>query len=72
MFAFFTFLSSLHSCLLKFISLITFLGEVVKISGEVQSHPKGGAHLPTKSGLACNKPCKHNLLTGCLQTCYKL
>ena len=28
-----------------------FLGEVLKISGEGQSHPRGGAHLPPKSGL---------------------
>ena len=60
--AFYTFLSSLYNCLLKFTSLIillgevrTFLGEVLKISGEVQSYPKGGrvipAHLPRKSGL---------------------
>ena len=31
-----------------------FLVEVLEISGEVQSHPWGGAHLPPKSGLlAC-------------------
>ena len=45
--AFYTFLSSLYNFLLKFISLIillgqvrTFLGEVLKISREVQSHPR--------------------------------
>ena len=50
--AFYTFLSSLYNCLLELISLIillgevrTFLGKVLKISGEVQSHPRGG--LPT-------------------------
>ena len=26
-----------------------FLGEVLKISGELQSHPRGGAHLPAPS-----------------------
>ena len=53
MFAFYTFLSSLYNCLLKLISLIILLGEVrkvlgevLKISEEVQSHPRGGAHLP--------------------------
>ena len=53
----YTFLSSLCTGLLKFISLIIllgevgkFLGEVLKISGEVQSHPSGGVHLPPKSG----------------------
>ena len=57
--AFYTFLSSLYNCLLKFISLIILLGEVrkflakvMKISGGVQSHHPGGAHLPPKSGLA--------------------
>ena len=55
--AFYTFLSSLYNCLLKFISLIIFgevrkfTGEVMKISGGVQSDPRGGAHLPPKSGL---------------------
>ena len=51
--AFYAFLSSLYNCLLKFISLIIllgevrrFLGEVLKISGELQSSPRGGAHLP--------------------------
>ena len=50
--AFYTFLSSLYNCLLKFILLIIlgemrkFLGEVLTISGEVQSHPRGGGHLP--------------------------
>ena len=45
-------LSNLYNCLLKFISLIVlgevrkFLGKVLKISGEVQSHSRGGAHLP--------------------------
>ena len=44
--AFYTFLSSLYNCLIKFISLIIlrevrkFLGEVLKISGEMQSHPR--------------------------------
>ena len=56
--AFYTFLSSLYNCLLKFISLIislaevrNFIGEVQKISGEVQSNahhpappPKLGKH----------------------------
>ena len=28
-----------------------FLGEVLKISGEVESHPREGAHLPPKSSL---------------------
>ena len=58
MFAFYTFLSSLYNCLLKSIFLIIllqevqkFLGEVLKISGEVQRHPRGGAHLPPKFGL---------------------
>ena len=58
MFAFYTFLPSLNNYLLKFISLIVilgevrkFLGEVLKISGEVQSHPRGGAHLLPKPGL---------------------
>ena len=52
MYAFCTFLSSLYNCLLKCISLILlgevrrFLEEVLKISGEVQSRPRGGAHLP--------------------------
>ena len=27
---------------------------MIKISEEVQSHPRGGAHLPPKSGLVCN------------------
>ena len=43
---FYTFLSSLYNCLLKFTSLTIlsgevrkFLGEVLKISGEVRSHP---------------------------------
>ena len=56
--AFYTFLSSLYNCLLKFILLIIllgemrkFIGEVLKISGEVQSHLRGGAHLPSKPGL---------------------
>ena len=60
---FYTFLSSLYNCLLKFILLIILLGEVqkllgevLKISGEVQSHSRGGVHLPIvhttpKSGL---------------------
>ena len=46
--AFYTFLSSLYNCVLKFILLIIllgevqkFLGKVLKISGEVQSHPRG-------------------------------
>ena len=53
--AFYTFLSSLYNYILKFISLIIlsgevrqFLGEVLKISGEVQSRPRGGAHLELK------------------------
>ena len=51
--AFYTFLSSLYNCLLRCISFIIllvevrkFLGEVLKFSGEVQSHPRGGVHLP--------------------------
>ena len=28
-----------------------FLGEVQKITVEVQSHPRGGVHLPPQSGL---------------------
>ena len=50
--AFYTFLFNLYNCLLKFISLTILLEEVLKISEEVQSHPRGGAHLPPKSGLA--------------------
>ena len=38
--AFYTFLSSLYNWLLKFISLIILLGEVLKNSEEVQSHPR--------------------------------
>ena len=56
MFAFYAFLSSLYNRLLKFILLIIllgevqkFLGEVLKISGEVQSHSRGGLHLPAPS-----------------------
>ena len=52
------FLSSLYNCLLKFILLIIllgevrkFLGEVLKIAGEVQSYPRGGAHLPQNPAL---------------------
>ena len=58
---FYTFLSSLYNCLLKFILLIVLLGEVqkllgevLKISGEVQSHPMGRCAPPRtypKSGL---------------------
>ena len=51
--AFYTFFSSLYNCLLIVISLIIslgevrkFIGEVLKISGEVQSNPGGGVHLP--------------------------
>ena len=51
--AFYTFLSSLYNCLLKFISLTILLGKVrkflakvLKILGGVQSYPRGGAHLP--------------------------
>ena len=51
--AFYTFLLSLYNCILKFISLIILLGEVrkflakvLKILAGVQSHPRGGAHLP--------------------------
>ena len=49
--AFYSFLSSLYNCLLKSIPLIILLGEVLKISGDVPSHPRGGAHLSPKSGL---------------------
>ena len=47
MFAFYTFLLSLYNCLLKFILLVIllgevrkFLGEMMKISGEVQNHSR--------------------------------
>ena len=50
--AFYTF----YNCLLEFILSIIFLGQVrkflgkvLKISGEVQSHPKGDVHLPAPS-----------------------
>ena len=53
-----TFLSSLYNCLLKFVLSIKLLGEVqnflrevLKISGEVQSYPREGAHHPPRSGL---------------------
>ena len=55
---FYTFLSSLYNCHLRFISLMIPLGEVGKFSGkvlkisvEVQTSP----HLPPKSGLECVK-----------------
>ena len=55
MFAFYTFLSSLYNYLLKSIlftilleEVRKFLGEELKISGEVQSHSRGRAHLPPK------------------------
>ena len=61
-FAFYTCLSSLYNYHLKYILLIIlsgevqkFLGRVLKISGEVQSHSRGvctSLHLPLKSGLA--------------------
>ena len=63
--AFYTFLSSLYNCLLKFIPLIILLGEVLKILGEVQSYPRVDAHLPPKSGLvwaALTKMKEHNYL----------
>ena len=40
MFAFYIFLSSLCNCLLKSILLIILLVQVLKISGEVQSHSR--------------------------------
>ena len=50
---FYTFLSSLYNCLLKFILFTILLGEVrkflwevLKISGEVQNHRRGDVHLP--------------------------
>ena len=54
-----SFLPSSYNCLLKFISLIIllrevrkFLGEVLKISGVVQSHPRGGqSHLSRNPAL---------------------
>ena len=58
--AFYTFLSSLYNCLLKFISLKILLGEVqnflrevLKISGEVRTSP----HLFPKSGLGFFSGC---------------
>ena len=61
--AFYTFLSNLYNCLLKFISLIILLGEMLKISGEVRCHPQAGAHLPhlpPNSGLAFKVVNIHN------------
>ena len=48
---FILFLSSLYNCLLKFILFIILLGEVRKLLGEVQSYPRGGAHLPQNPAL---------------------
>ena len=58
--AFYTFLSGLYNCLLKFISLKILLGEVqnflrevLKISGEVRTSP----HLSPKFGLGFFSGC---------------
>ena len=62
---FYTFLSSLYNCLLKFILFTVLLGEVrkflwevLKISGEVQSHRRGCAPprtSPSRSSYAQDK-----------------
>ena len=74
--AFYTFLSSLYNCLLKFIWLIIVLGEVrkileeaLKISGEMQSHPWRGAHLPTPSPQNKPSPCNSNTVVKHLLMC---